>query len=155
MILPVWMVLEDDVELDVDEEVDVDDVELEVLDEDDKVLVLVDVVLVAEVLVDEAVLEEVGVDVLLDEVVEVVVDDVVVDTEVVADVVTVDVCVVDGDVTSQFKNVPFSWRATSSFRALLSSWDRDSPEGMASSASCTASITWTAPTMSVRHPTSK
>ena len=125
----------------------------EVVEVEDAVLLLVEVVVVEVVVAD--VLEVVDVDVLLLEVVEVVVDDVVVDTDVVADDVKVDVCVVDGDVTSQLRNVPFSWRATSSFNALLSKPDRDCPEGMTLSASGTASITWTTPIMSRRHPISK
>jgi len=156
------------VEVVADEEVKVKDVVLEVVAEDTVVAELVDVVEnvlrldevevegLVVVDVEELELEPELVDELesVDEVVEVE-DDVMVDTDVVADDVKVDVCVVDGDVTSQLRNVPFSWRATSSFNALLSKPDRDCPEGMASSASGTASITWTTPIMSRRHPISK
>lgn len=101
------------------------------------------------VVVDEEI--DVALDVLLDDDV----DDVVVLTDVVAVEVSVDVGVVEGEVTSQFRNDPSSCRLMSSLKASASSCERDSPVAIASFACRTASMMWTLPLRSCRHPISK
>lgn len=72
----------------------------------------------------------------------------------VALVVSELVCVVDGDVILQPKNVPFTCRSTSSFRADSNRLDCNSPEGLI--CPCAAySTTNTCPDVSCRHPRSK
>jgi len=72
--------------------------------------------------------------------------------EVVIVEVIVDVCVVEGDVNSQFKNVPLIWRLINSFIASASKVTRDSPvlEIIASS-SGTSRTMWTLAFKSIRQ----